>query len=209
MGLTRLSLKRPDIGVVIIAAIIVIRNQFHIRFEHAAFLPIWKCRCLSLLQAMLVYHRKTLMNLVSQEIEEAGGTLKGLKNIQSTSAESMSMVMFQYEYGTDMDDAYMDLLEALNENANQLPSDAGTPRIIELNVNSLPTVMISASAEGDIDLLNYIENDVVPELERITDVAEVEVSGGKEAYVSVSLNPQKMAQYGLSMSTVCYLYQCS
>lgn len=147
--------------------------------------------------------------LVSQEIEEAGGTLKGLKNIQSTSAESMSMVMFQYEYGTDMDDAYMDLLEALNENSNQLPSGAGTPRIIELNINAIPTVMISASADGDIDLLNYVENDVVPELERITDVAEVEVSGGKEAYVSVSPESTENGTVRSCNEQYRNLYQCS
>lgn len=201
MGLTRLSLKRPVSVVVIIAAIIVfgISSIFGLNMQLS---PDMEMPMFIVITSYVGVSPEDVDELVSQEIEEAGGTLKGLKNIQSTSAESMSMVMFQYEYGTDMDDAYMDLLEALNENANQLPSDAGTPRIIELNVNSLPTVMISASAEGDIDLLNYIENDVVPELERITDVAEVEVSGGKEAYVSVSLNPQKMAQYGLSMSTV-------
>lgn len=201
MGLTKLSLKRPVSVIVIIAAIIVfgVGSIFGLNMQLS---PDMEMPMLIVMTTYVGVSPEDIDELVSQEIEEAGGTLKGLKNIQSTSAESMSMVMFQYEYGTDMDDAYMDLLEALNENSNQLPSGAGTPRIIELNINAIPTVMISASADGDIDLLNYVENDVVPELERITDVAEVEVSGGKEAYVSVSLNPQKMAQYGLAMSNI-------
>ena len=201
MGLTKLSLKRPVSVIVVIAAIIVfgVGSIFGLNMQLS---PDMEMPMFIVMTTYVGVSPEDIDELVSQEIEEAGGTLKGLKNIQSTSAESMSMVMFQYEYGTDMDDAYMDLLEALNENENNLPSGAGTPTIIELNINSLPTVTISASADGDIDLLNYVENDVVPELERITDVAEVEVSGGKEAYVSVSLNPQKMAQYGLSMNTV-------
>lgn len=201
MGLTKLSLKRPVSVIVVIAAIIVfgVGSIFGLNMQLS---PDMEMPMFIVMTTYIGVSPEDIDELVSQEIEEAGGTLKGLKNIQSSSAESMSMVMFQYEYGTDMDDAYMDLLEALNENANKLPSGAGTPRIIELNINAMPTVMISASADGDIDLLNYVENDVVPELERITDVAEVGVSGGKEAYVSVSLNPQKMDQYGLSMSTI-------
>lgn len=201
MGLTKLSLKRPVSVIVLIAAIVVfgIGSIFGLNMQLS---PDMEMPMFIVMTTYVGVSPEDIDELVSQEIEEAGGTLKGLKNIQSTSAESMSMVMFQYEYGTDMDDAYMDLLEALNENADQLPGGAGTPRIIELNMNALPTVMISASADGDIDLLNYVENDVVPELERITDVAEVDVSGGKEAYVSVSLKPQMMAQYGLTMSTI-------
>ncbi len=201
MGLTKLSLKRPVSVIVLIAAIIVfgVGSIFGLNMQLS---PDMEMPMFIVMTTYVGVSPEDIDELVTQEIEEAGGTLKGLKNIQSSSMESMSTVVFQYEYGTDMDDAYMDLLEALNENSNKLPSEAGTPRIIELNINAIPTVMISASADGDIDLLNYVENDVVPELERITDVAEVEVSGGKEAYVSVSLNPQKMAQYGLSMNTI-------
>ncbi len=201
MGLTKLSLRRPVSVIVIIAAIVVfgIGSIFGLNMQLS---PDMEMPMFIVVTSYVGVSPEDIDELVSQEIEEAGGTLKGLKNIESSSSESFSMVMFQYEYGTDMDDAYMDLLEAINENKNKLPSDAGTPRIIELNMNSLPTVMISASAEGDIDLLHYVEDDVVPELERITDVAEVEISGGKETYVSVSLNPQKMAQYGISMGTV-------
>lgn len=201
MGLTRLSLKRPVSVVIIIAAIVIfgISSIFGLNMQLA---PDMEMPMFIVFTTYIGVSPEDIDELVSQEIEEAGGTLKGLKNIQSSSSENMSMVMFQYDYGTDMDDAYMDLLEAINSSQNNLPSDAGKPTIIELNMNQLPTMMISAAAEGDIDLLNYIEDDVVPEIERITDVAEVDVSGGRDAYISVTLNQQKMNQYGLDMNTV-------
>ncbi len=201
MGLTNLSLKRPVSVIIVIIAILIFgaASIFGLNMQMSPDME---------MPMFIVYTRyigvspEDIDELVSQEIEEAGGTLKGLKNIQSSSAENISMVMFQYEYGTDMDDAYMDLLEAVNSSQNDLPDDAGDPTIIELNMNQLPTMTISAAAEGDIDLLNYVEDDIVPELERITDVAEVNVSGGKDAYISVTLDQQKMNQYGLDMNTI-------
>jgi len=201
MGLTKLSLKRPVSVVIIIAAIVIfgIASIFGLNMQLS---PDMEMPMFIVYTTYIGVSPEDIDELVSQKIEEAGGTLKGLKNIQSSSAENISMVMFQYEYGTDMDDAYLDLLEAINSNQNDLPEDAGTPTIIELDMNAIPSMMVSAAAEGDIDLLSYIDDEVVPELERITDIAEVDVSGGNDAYISVSLDQQKMSQYGLTMNTV-------
>lgn len=201
MGLTKLSLRRPVSVVIVISAIIIfgIMSIFGLNMQLS---PDMEMPMFIVFTTYVGVSPEDIDELVTQEIEEAGGTLNGLKDIASSSSENVSMVMFQYEYGTDMDQAYMDLLEVLNSNQNKLPEAASTPTIIELNMNAMPTLVVSASADGDIDLLNYLDQEVVPEIERISDVAQVEVSGGEEAYISVCLDPQLMNQYGLSMSNV-------
>ena len=66
-------------------------------------------------------------SLVTSRIEGAIGTLSGLKNVQSISAENMSMVVVELEYGTDMSRANNDLQKKLNLINNSLPEDASDP----------------------------------------------------------------------------------
>ncbi|MDE7271009.1 MAG: efflux RND transporter permease subunit, partial [Acetatifactor sp.] len=83
-----------------------------------------------------------------------------------------------------------------------LPEDAGEPTIIEMNVNSMECMMISATETGDVDLLKVINESVVPELEALSGVAQVSVNGGSEEYIKVELNDTLMNQYGLTMSSI-------
>ncbi|PWM21359.1 MAG: AcrB/AcrD/AcrF family protein, partial [Oscillospiraceae bacterium] len=144
---------------------------------------------------------------VSQTIESAASTLEGLKNIQSTSLENISLVMLEMEYGTDMQQAHTDLSNNLEMYSRQLPDDVDSPTIIEINTNMMQTMTFSATAVGDVDLKYYVEEEIVPEFEKLTGVASVEVFGGQEDYISVQLIEEKMKQYHLNMSTVISMVQ--
>ncbi len=201
MELTKLSLKRPVSTVIVIAAIVIF-GIMSIMQMNMQLTPDMEMPMFIVYTTYVGVSPEDIDELVSKKIEDAGGTLKGIKNIECMSYENYSMVLFQYDYGTDMDDAYMDLLEQINVIKSDLPEDCAAPVIMELNMNQLPTITISVAAEGDINLLNYVQDDVVPEIEKITDVAKVDVSGGEEAYISVTLDQNKMNQYGLTMSNI-------
>lgn len=201
MGLTKLALKRPVSTIIIIAAIVIF-GVLSITQMSMQMTPDMEMPMFIVYTTYVGVSPEDIDDLVSQKIEEAGGTLKGIKNIESQSQENVSMVMFQYDYGTDMDDAYMDLLEQINLIKPNLPTGCSAPMIIELNMDQLPSMALSVSGNENIDVLNYVEDDVVPELEKIADVAKVDVSGGKTAYISVTLDQSRMSQYGLTMSNI-------
>jgi multidrug efflux pump subunit AcrB len=69
----------------------------------------------------------------------------------------------------------------------QLPEDASTPTIIELNMDMMATMAISVTPTGDVDLLNYVNENVVPEFEKLGGVASVNVNGGQQDYIKSSL----------------------
>ncbi|MEG2203718.1 MAG: efflux RND transporter permease subunit, partial [Oscillospiraceae bacterium] len=145
-------------------------------------------------------------SLVTSNIEKAVSTLGGIKNVQSSSAENFSMVILEMEYGTDMEKAHSELKNQLDIYANSLPEDASAPTVMELNINSMtPTIVLSATASGDIDLLQYIKEEVNPEFEKLSGVASVDVSGGASDYIRVQLREEKLSQYGLTMSTLVSL----
>lgn len=140
--------------------------------------------------------------LVISVIEDAGASLSGVDSTTTISYENYGMVLFTYEYGVDITECHEDLKAALEVAQLSMPDDAGKPTIIEMNVNSVPCMMISATEVGDVDILKVVNESVVPELESISGVAQVTVDGGSEEYISVRLNETLMKQYGLSMSSV-------
>lgn len=83
-----------------------------------------------------------------------------------------------------------------------MPEDVNDPLIIEMSMDQVETMDISVTAVGDSDVLSYVNDTLVTELETISGVADVTVYGGHENYIRVQLNSQAMKQYGLSMSTI-------
>lgn len=140
--------------------------------------------------------------LVTEEIEDGCGTLSGLDSVDSWSQENMSMVMFSFEYGTDMDEVFIDMQEALERVKASLPENAEEPVIIAVDMNAQPVMTLSVSADEDVDVLNYVRETVQPELEKLSDVAKIEISGGESEYICVELMPELMQQYKLNVSSV-------
>ena len=137
---------------------------------------------------------------MTSKIEDAAETLSGVDNVISYSYNNYCMVGLTYDYNQNMNDAYTSLSAALD--MLSLPDDANDPTIIEMDVNQMPTVMISATSNGSSDMMAYINETVVPALESVSNVARVEVNGGKTNYVRVQLNEDRMRQYGLNITSI-------
>lgn len=201
MNLTKTALKRPVSCVLIVVALVVFSISSLLGFK----LELTPSMELPMLIAVAVYpgaDPETVDELVTKVVENAGSSLSGVEDVTSISMENMSQVLFQYEYGVDIDECYSDLRAALDTASLSLPEDVDTPTVIEMNMNSVPNMYISATEAGDIDLLKVINESVVPDLEKISGVAQVEVSGGSEEYIKVELNETLMNQYGLTMDSI-------
>jgi len=140
--------------------------------------------------------------LVSTKIENAVSTLSGIKSVSSTSMENASVVVLQYEFGVNIDNAYNDLTQRLNRIAQDLPNGANAPVVMEMSMEGSGTMTLSVQSNTHRNLRNYVENEIKPEFEKLSSVAEVTVSGGQEEYVRVELIAEKLEQYGITMNTV-------
>ena len=201
MNLTKTALKRPVSCVLIILALVVFSISSLLGFK----LELTPSMDMPMLIVVAMYpgaDPETVDELVTKVIEDAGSSLSGVEDVTSISMENMCQVLFQYEYGVDIDECYSDLRSALDTASLSLPDDVGSPTVVEMNMNSMPNMYLSATEVGDIDLLKVINESVVPELEKISGVAQVEVSGGSEEYIKVELNETLMNQYGLTMDSI-------
>ncbi len=201
MNLTKTALKRPVSCVLIVIALVVFSISSLLGFK----LELTPSMELPMLIVVAMYpgaDPETVDELVTKVIEDAGSSLSGVEDVTAISIENMCQVLFQYEYGVDIDECYADLRSALDTASLSLPEDVDTPTVIEMNMNSMPNMYISATEAGDIDLLKVINESVVPDLEKISGVAQVEVSGGSEEYIKVELNETLLNQYGLTMDSI-------
>ena len=201
MGLTKLAMRRPVSTALVVLALVVFGLTSVMSFK----LELTPDMELPMLLVYTVYpgaDPKSVEELVTKRVEDAGAELGGVTSYTSQSAENMSMVMFQYEYGTDLDDAYAKLRSALDTARILMPDDANEPVVLEMSIDQVETMDISVTAVGDSDVLSYVNDTMVPELENLSGVASVSVSGGRENYIKVEVNPQAMKQYGVTMSGI-------
>lgn len=200
-SLTKLALKRPVSAMLIVLAIGVfgIGSVFGFRLELTPEME------MPMLFVMTVYQGgdpETTQELVTKVVENSGKTLAGVDSIDSQTSADMSMVMFSYDYGTDIDEAYADLRSALDTASLQLPEDAHDPVIVEMNMNAADTMTLSVTTTGDTDVLTFVNDELEPELDRIADIADITVTGGQEDYIRIELHQDKMKQYGVTMANV-------
>lgn len=201
MGLTRLSLKRPVSTLLAVLALVV----FGFSSLRTLRLELMPDMDMPILLVMTIYpgaDPESVEELVSSEIEGDVSSLSGVDTVMSYSMENVSMVMLQYDYEVDTNDAYLDLRAALDLTSTNLPDDCQEPTVIEMDINAMPSIMYSVSMTDGSDALAYVNEEIIPELEAVSSVADVEVSGGQENYIRVLLDEKALNQYGLSMSQV-------
>lgn len=201
MGITKLVLKRPVTTFLVVLSLIFfgVMSLFNTKMELTPDIN------MPMMVVYTVYPGASpddIDELVTKPVEEATAVLSSVKTIASNSAENMSIVMLQYDYGTDMDKAYDDLKKKIDGLNNTLPDDAQEPTIMELNMNEQASMYLSINNQPQDNLYNYVNNDIVPEFEKLSSVASVEIIGGEKEYVQIELIPEKLEQYRLDMSTV-------
>ncbi|HSL32165.1 MAG TPA: efflux RND transporter permease subunit [Candidatus Limnocylindrales bacterium] len=134
---------------------------------------------------------------VVEPIERAVLSVPGIDQVRSTSANSIGFVTAQFEYGTDIDEATTAMEEAIA--ALSLPNGV-EPTVSALNINASPVVVAAISSPGGslTDLGRVAAQEIVPELEGIPGVGDVEINGGLEDRVAITLDPIALARTGVS-----------
>ncbi len=151
-------------------------------------------------------------NLVSRPLEEALGTLAGLRQVRSVSKAGQSDVYLEFYWGSNMDLASLDAREKMDQ--VQLPLEIAAPTLLRFNPNNDPIVRLSLSAteldaSGDksdvqslVSLRRYADNQLSRRLQTIDGVAAARASGGFEDEIQVRLDPSKLAQLNLTVADV-------
>lgn len=143
--------------------------------------------------------------LVSKPIEEAVGVVKGLRKISSISRSGMSDVVLEFEWGTNMDMASLEVREKID--TIELPLDINKPLLLRFNPNLDPIMRLAfsvpdADAEQLKQMRTFADEELKRRLEALSGVAAVRLSGGLEQEVHIELNQQKLSQLNLNADQI-------
>ena len=201
MGITKFVLKRPVTVIMTLLCLLVfgISSVFNASLEQ---MPEMETPMMTIMARYEGAGPEDISELVTEPIEDAVSTLEGVKSISSSSSDGSARIMLEYDYGTDMDEAYSELTKKMSSLERQLPEDMDTPTVMEMSQNAGTSMMLSISHKTETDLYSYAEQQIVPELEKIASVASVEAMGGTSKYIQVELNREKMDQYKVTMSQI-------
>ncbi|MDI9239753.1 efflux RND transporter permease subunit [Lysobacter sp. LF1] len=149
--------------------------------------------------------------LISEPVEEAVGVVKGLRKLKSVSRTGQSDVVLEFAWGTDMDQASLEVRDKME--VVQLPLEAKAPVLLRFNPSTEPILRIALSpknqASSDTEALRqltgmrrYADDDLKKKLEPVEGVAAVKVGGGLEDEIQVDIDQQKLAQLNLPIDNV-------
>lgn len=122
---------------------------------------------------------ETVEATVTKPLEQSISTIDGVKDITSNSAENYSMLIIEFEDGTNMDTATVDLRSSLDTISDNWPDGVGTPYLIKANPSILPVAMTAVEYEGKgrNELSDYVSDELLNKLEGIDGVASVSDKG--------------------------------
>ena len=121
----------------------------------------------------------------------------------STSKDNMSMVMLEMEWGTDLDEVINDVRSYIDMTKDNLPSGCSNPFIFKFSSSSMPILQYAITADESYPGLDKLLNDdVMPQLNRVDGIGNLSLSGSPERYVYVDINQEKLDAYHISLEAV-------
>ena len=140
---------------------------------------------------------------VTKLIENSLTSVDGLKELTSSSRDNMSVVSLELEWGTDRDEASNDVRSFIDMVKSNLPEGCSSPVMFKLNSSLMPIIQYSVMARESYPGLEKILNDeVVPQLNRIDGIGSVSVSGAPDRYVYIDIDQAKLDAYNLTVEQV-------
>lgn len=131
---------------------------------------------------------------VTEPVEQAMSSVNNVKTVQSMSINNMSVVIMEFNDGTDMSSTTVDMRESLDQITAQWDDTIGSPTIMKMNPDMMPIMVAALDIEGldSTEVTKKAENDIIPEIESVEGVASVNESGGVKNKVEVIIQQDKI-----------------
>ena len=204
MNIARLSVNRPVAITMLIAAPVLLGFICLLRLP-VDLLPKVNLPTIAVITNWPNVAPQEIESQITRPVEEAVSAVPNLYLVTSNTQEGTSMVRVQFQWGTDIGQAAVDVLQLVERAKQAFPTDPTlqTPTIRKFDPNQFPILVYGVSGEKDpVKLRTIFENQVVPIVESADGVASATVTGGQERAIIVNVDPVRLQAYGLPLSRV-------
>ncbi len=202
MGLTRLAIRRPVTLIMIILGLLIMGAISYTR------LPVQELPNVSFPFVLVSVQLpgatpENMLQQVTLPVENAVSGIAGIQQMSGNSSPGSSTVAIEFVLGTDVTQAANSVSQVVNRIERSFPPGTLTPTVLSANPNASPIMNLAIAGALRPDQLYALANNVMePELSQVPGVASVSVQGGLIPQVNVTVNPQAMAAYGVSLAQI-------
>lgn len=203
MTLTELSIKRPSFIIVIFTILIggglISYNQ--LSYE---LLPDFSPPLLTVTTTYPGASPATVETQVSKPLEDALSGIENINEVTSFSLDNASLILLEFKASANIDKSLEDAQRKINNILSNLPEGSQTPVIAKIEPNASPVLQVSAVASNmsDRDLMELMDDQILPQIKQTKGVAEVQVIGGERRAFRINVDKDKLKRYGLSLTTI-------
>ncbi len=202
MRISQFSVHRPIFTIMVVMMVVVLGGISLLRLP-IDLMPDISYPTISISCSYANAGPEEIEELITRPIEQAMSAVPGVEELTSTSVEGQGSVRVTFTWGTDLDTASNDIRDRLDRVAGRLPDEADRPTLRKFDLASFPILILGASSRLDpVQTRLILEDQVKYRLERVPGVAAVDIYGGYEREIHVSLDPAKINALAIPLDQI-------
>ena len=197
MIISRIAIERPVFTTMCVAALVVFGFTAYQGLGVDLF-PRVEFPTVTVVTRVPGVDPSTIETSVTDLVEEAVNTVSGIKHLRSTSVDSVSQVVIEFELGKPVDVAFQEITAKVAAVRAELPADAEEPVIEKLDVDAAPVLTVVVA--GDVpyrELARIADKDVKERLQRVRNVGSARLIGFRDRKIWLWLDPVRLDRHGL------------
>ena len=202
MNLPQFSIKRPVTTSMIFLGVMLFGFISLSKLPQELFPPITYPQ----LTVVTTYENaapEEIETLITKPVEEAIGTVSGLRRLKSVSREGLSIVIAEFGWSQNMDFAALRMREKIDLIKERLPRESEEPIVMKYNPFELPIMTLSVTGDRSPEAVREISRRIIKEeLEKLDGVASATISGGLEREIIVEVDQGRLRAQRVPLLTV-------
>jgi HAE1 family hydrophobic/amphiphilic exporter-1 len=207
VNLATLSIKRPVVAVMMIAALVVFGAVSYPRVGVDLF-PNVEFPVVTVLVVFPGSDPETMESKVADPIEEEVNALGGIRQLRSVNLEGVTQIIAMFELEVDADQAVQDIRDRVARIEGDLPEGIEPPVVQKMDIGAAPVVTLALAGDMPIqDLTRLADKTVKQRIQRVNGVGQVDIVGGREREIQILVDPARLAGVGLAIPDVARAVQ--
>ncbi len=202
MRIYEVAIRKPITTILIFAGVIIF-GLFSLRFLPIDLFPEIEPPYISVITFYQGASAIDIETNVTRPKEDRLNTVNNLKKITSYSRDNVSIILMEFEWGINLDEATNDVRDVLSMVEAILPDEVDKPILFKFSTNMMPVLVMAATADESYPALTKLLDDaIVNPLNRIEGVGAVSLGGGPKREIQVNVDPNKLEAFNLSVEQI-------
>ncbi|MEA2005600.1 MAG: efflux RND transporter permease subunit [Acidobacteriota bacterium] len=202
MKIPEISVKRK-VTTAMLAMILVVLGLISLSRLGLDFFPDLEFPTVSVITAYRGASPEDIENTVTRPLEQIINSVGNVKKVNSITSEGVSLIMVEFEWGTNLDFAAQDIRDQLSQFKSYLPPEIDDSLVVKFNISQMPIIFYGITSEMPVyQLKELIQDEVAVRLERIDGVASAQVFSSDVREIIVNVDRAALESYGLSFDQI-------